>query len=175
MLVVAPTIKKTDVISALAAALPSIVSGRPHSLQIPELPDLQSLVLIDNRTGRISPTASFGDALATIQGAVDYRDLLIWDRSARDEVSLAGKALDPQDVVNLQFSVSSCLPSLPQLADKPLGGSERNNGPAKGSLVDSLQPPQQWVSHRRMYAPDTFRRPLQCSAALSLLWCVAPG
>lgn len=105
MLVVAPHVKKTDVVASLADALPSLGASRnPHDLEIPELPELKSIVLIDNLSGRPSAPTSFEKVMGRVRGAIDYRELLSKRRGSRDEVTEAGAALDPQDVVNLQFS-----------------------------------------------------------------------
>jgi len=105
MLVVAPIMKKTDIVSSLVDSLPSLSTSSPHDLSIPELPELKSLVLIDNCSGRPSAAGmSFEETLRRVKGAVDYREMLVWNRSAMDEVKEAEKALPHQDVVNLQFS-----------------------------------------------------------------------
>lgn len=103
-LFIVPTLRRSDVVSSLLAALPSLSSSRSNDIKVPELPELKSIVVIDNLTGRHNVERTIQDTLRGLPAATHYNELLSWRRD--DEVSKAESELDCNDVINLQFSKS---------------------------------------------------------------------
>ena len=86
----------------LSSALPSLFTSTSSAIASELLPDLRSLVLVDN-TGN---DGRFETALAKMKSIIDYREVFMWQRSIAEDqqISELSKIMTKDDVVNLQFT-----------------------------------------------------------------------
>lgn len=85
----------------LAETFPEMRSMHPGELQIEDLPSLRNFVVVDN-----AEEAREDLAKLHIQSMVDWREIPIWNESAREAriQTEMEKNLHRDDIVNLQFT-----------------------------------------------------------------------
>jgi hypothetical protein len=91
----------------LSSALPSISTSASSTIVSDKLPDLRSLVLVDN----IGTGDRFEAALAQLKCTVDYRELFMWQQSTAEDkhINELSQIFTKDDVINLQFTRFSCI------------------------------------------------------------------
>jgi hypothetical protein len=96
-----PRIRSSDYVRMLAQTFPEIRSAKPGEIQVPDLPELRNLVLVDNEE-----TAHNDLAELRIKSMVDWREVLMWREghgAAQARRDITAK-LDKDNVINLQFT-----------------------------------------------------------------------
>ncbi|KAI0042332.1 acyl-CoA synthetase [Auriscalpium vulgare] len=101
-LFVVPQIRTSSYLTLLTSALPSLSSFPPGNIQEEKLPELKTIIAVDN-TGE---PAKFHTILGDVKCAVDFREMLVWEENSSEgrRVQELGAMLDRDDVVNLQFT-----------------------------------------------------------------------
>ena len=100
-LIFVPRIRSSDYLRMLAQTFPEIRGAKPGEIQVEDLPDLRSLVLVDNEE-----SAHNDLALLRIKSMIDWRELLMWQEghgAAKARRDIAAR-LETDDVINLQFT-----------------------------------------------------------------------
>ena len=85
----------------LAQTFPEIRGAKPGEIQVEDLPDLRSLVLVDNEESAHDDLAQLH-----IKSMIDWRELLMWREghgAAQARRNIAAR-LETDDVINLQFT-----------------------------------------------------------------------
>ena len=110
MLVFVPKIRTSNYFSILAEAMPSLLSAptSSDSIDIPELPTLRKLVLVQNEgscDADDSPVRTAKDD-AIFRRTIDFREILKWSPSLLEAGLLESIkwSLRKDDVINLQFT-----------------------------------------------------------------------
>lgn len=100
-LFVVPSIRSSTYVRMLAETFPEMRSMHPGELQIEDLPSLRNFVVVDN-----AEEAREDLAKLHIQSMVDWREIPIWNESAREAriQTEMEKNLHRDDIVNLQFT-----------------------------------------------------------------------
>ncbi|TBU61090.1 acyl-CoA synthetase [Dichomitus squalens] len=101
-LFVVPSVRTSAYVRMLRDAFPALANSHPGDIQEPALPDLKSLVVVDN-TGDL---ARFRQEVDGVRPAVDLREVLVWreDGAERRAVEELTAGLDREDVTNMQFT-----------------------------------------------------------------------
>lgn len=101
-LFIVPQIRTSAYVSMLAQAFPSLANSAPGSIQEEALPDLRHLVVVDNTP---SPN-EFQAHLEKMKCAVDFRETLVWQEHASEEVEVQRlqSSLLKDEIINLQFT-----------------------------------------------------------------------
>ncbi|KAH9477789.1 Acyl-CoA ligase sidI [Psilocybe cubensis] len=100
-LFVVPQIRTSTYVRTLSEAFLEIRNHQPGELQIPDLPHLRNLVVVDNKDEHRADLAPLH-----IKGTVDWREILVWredSREARLQKDIYA-GLDKDEVINLQFT-----------------------------------------------------------------------
>jgi acyl-CoA synthetase (AMP-forming)/AMP-acid ligase II len=100
-----PQIRTSSYLTLLAEALPSLRKFSPGDIQEEALPDLMHVIVVDNT----HQPKRFHEMLGDIHCAVDFREVLLWQDGDTKENRLVEeciKALDKDDVINIQFTRS---------------------------------------------------------------------
>ena len=100
-LIFVPRIRSSDYLRMLAQTFPEIRGAKPGEIQVEDLPDLRSLVLVDNEE-----SAHNDLALLRIKSMIDWRELLMWQEghgAAKARRDIAAR-LETDNVINLQFT-----------------------------------------------------------------------
>jgi hypothetical protein len=100
-LIFVPRIRSSDYVRMLAQTFPEIRGAKPGEIQVDDLPDLRSLVLVDNEESAHNDLAQL-----RIKSMIDWRELLMWREghgAAKARRDIAAR-LETDDVINLQFT-----------------------------------------------------------------------
>lgn len=86
----------------LSSAIPSLASSSPSGISDAVLPELRSIVLLDNTSG----DGRFEAALSNVKCAVDLREIFTWQQSTHEDERLReiSEVMQKDDVINLQFT-----------------------------------------------------------------------
>ena len=86
----------------LCDAFPALANSKPGDIQEAALPALRHLIVVDN-TGDLK---QFESDLEDVKPAVDFREVMVWreDSAERRKVDDIMSTLQPDDVINLQFT-----------------------------------------------------------------------
>ncbi|KAJ7637134.1 hypothetical protein FB45DRAFT_789374 [Roridomyces roridus] len=100
-LFVVPRIRTSAYLEMLANKFPDLRNSRPGDIQEPLLPQLRSLVVVDNTGGFSREAEGLG-----LKSWIDWREILAWDESSRESAMQKeiSKSLHKDDVINLQFT-----------------------------------------------------------------------
>ncbi|KAG6861288.1 hypothetical protein C0995_001842 [Termitomyces sp. Mi166 len=100
-LFVVPRIRSSAYVEMLTQVLPNLKYSQPGDIQCEELPELKTLVVVDN-------TGKYQEELVKIDvsSIIDWREILIWredtkERNLQHEISAS---LRKDDIINLQFT-----------------------------------------------------------------------
>ncbi|KAF8488064.1 acyl-CoA synthetase [Gautieria morchelliformis] len=101
-LFIVPSLRGSDYLSMLSSALPSLSTSASSTIVSDVLPDLRSLVLVDN----IGTGDRFEAALTRMKCTIDYRELFMWQQSAAEDkyINELSQISTKDDVINLQFT-----------------------------------------------------------------------
>ncbi|KAF8589110.1 acyl-CoA synthetase [Ramaria rubella] len=101
-LFIVPSLRSSDYISMLSEAVPSLSSSPPGAISDEVLPDLRSLVLVDN----LAEGYLFKTLLETLRCSIDFREIFIWQQNVREDqrISELSRSMDKGDIINLQFT-----------------------------------------------------------------------
>lgn len=100
-LIFEPRIRSSNYVRMLAQTFPEIRGAKPGEIQVEDLPDLRSLVLVDNEESAHDDLAQLH-----IKSMIDWRELLMWREghgAAQARRNIAAR-LETDDVINLQFT-----------------------------------------------------------------------
>ena len=100
-LIFEPRIRSSNYVRMLAQTFPEIRGAKPGEIQVEGLPDLRSLVLVDNEESAHDDLAQLH-----IKSMIDWRELLMWREghgAAQARRNIAAR-LETDDVINLQFT-----------------------------------------------------------------------
>ena len=102
-LFVVPNLRDSDYLSMLSSALPSLSDFTSHTISSEVLPELRSLVLVDNTT---KDNRHFEAALAKMKCTINYREVFMWNRSTAEDkhIDELSQSMTKDDVINLQFT-----------------------------------------------------------------------
>jgi hypothetical protein len=91
----------------LSSAIPSLSTSKPNAILSDVLPDLRSLVLVDNT----SNDSRFEASMAHMTCTVDYREVFMWHQSVAEDKYISGlsQSMTKDDVINLQFTRFSAI------------------------------------------------------------------
>ena len=86
----------------LLDAFPALANSQPGDIQEPSLPDLKSLVVVDN----IGDYSLFKQEIEGVKPAIDFREVLVWreDGAEKKRVEELMAGLDREEVINMQFT-----------------------------------------------------------------------
>ncbi|KAJ7512064.1 hypothetical protein B0H11DRAFT_1949572 [Mycena galericulata] len=98
---VVPRIRSSAYIEMLVDRFPDLRNSIPGSIQEPSLPELRSLVVVDN-TGQFAKDAE----KLGVKSWTDWRQIMVWDESSSESAlqKEISKSLHKDDVINLQFT-----------------------------------------------------------------------
>lgn len=101
-LFVVPSLRSSDYLSMLSSAVPSLSASTSNNVFSEMLPELRSLVLVDNTSG----DGRFETALAKVKSSIDYREVFMWHQSPAEDrqMSELSKTMIKDDIINLQFT-----------------------------------------------------------------------
>ncbi|KAJ8462955.1 hypothetical protein ONZ51_g10570 [Trametes cubensis] len=101
-LFVVPRIRTSAYVRMLCDAFPALANSKPGDIQEAALPALRHLIVVDN-TGDLK---QFESDLEDVKPAVDFREVMVWreDSAERRKVDDIMSTLQPDDVINLQFT-----------------------------------------------------------------------
>jgi hypothetical protein len=96
-----PGLRTSDYVAMLSVVMPALTSFSPGSISVEALPQLKSLILVDN----VFNESSFQKILSNTKCAMDFREIFVWQDSALDEqIAQIEQTMDKDDVINLQFT-----------------------------------------------------------------------
>ncbi|KAH9939850.1 acyl-CoA synthetase [Amylocystis lapponica] len=101
-LFVVPRIRSSAYIRMLADALPALQNSEQGDIQVPALPALRHIIVVNDGPDE----AHFRTVMDIAKCTVDFREVLVWreDGVERRRVEELTAALDKDDVINLQFT-----------------------------------------------------------------------
>jgi len=101
-LLIVPSMRNSDYLSALLHVLPSLATTAPDNIQEEALPELRRVIIADNT----SDGTRFAASLDKIKAAIDFREVFMWKPSLTEDniIQEISKIMDSDDVINLQFT-----------------------------------------------------------------------
>ncbi|KAJ7275033.1 hypothetical protein C8J57DRAFT_1313435 [Mycena rebaudengoi] len=100
-LFVVPRIRSSSYIDMLSSKFPDLSNSAAGAIQEPALPELRSLVVLNN-TGDLSQEAE----RLNLKSMTDWREIMVWDETSRerDLQKNISQSLHKDEVINLQFT-----------------------------------------------------------------------
>lgn len=96
----------------LESAIPSLASCHPGEINVPELPELRNLLVVDD-THTVGPGGhpqasdkEFHEIVEGMKCVVNFRDILAWDKSLSvdKELEATKRSSHRDEIINLQFT-----------------------------------------------------------------------
>ena len=101
-LFVIPRLRTSRYIRMLSDAFPELRTSSPGNIQVPALPSLRNLVVVDN----IYDAVELQEETRDVKSIIDWKEILIWREDALEQrhVDALTRSQRSDDVINLQFT-----------------------------------------------------------------------